>query len=106
MTEQEFQRHCEAVLSDIEARVDTLDLDSERSDRVLRIELPDDSAVIVNGNAALREIWVAARSGGYHFRLVDGIWTDTRDQTPLMRRLASCLDEQAGEHLDFLRPGE
>ena len=106
MTEQEFEGRCEAVLSDVESRIDALDLDSERSDRVLRIELPDDSAVIVNGNGALREIWVAARSGGFHFRFVDGGWIDTRDQTPLMRRLAACLSDQAGHPLDFLRPGE
>lgn len=106
MTEQEFQKRCEAILTDIETRIDDLDFDSERSGLVLRIDLPDTSQIIVNGNSALREIWVAARSGGFHFRLVDGMWLDTRDQTPLMRRLGSCLGDQAGQALEFARPGD
>jgi CyaY protein len=57
--------------------------------------------IVVNRHAAAREIWVAARSGGYHFRL-DALssqaacWRDTRDGVELLERLALCMSEQAG----------
>ena len=64
---------------------------------VLEIELPDGSKIIVNRHSAAREVWVAAKSGGYHFRWDGSAWRDTRDKSELMASLTRILSSQSGE---------
>ena len=106
MTESEFMAVAEAVLDDIESRLEQaadqadVDLECSRSGNVLEIEFIDNgSKIIVNTQAPMQEIWVAARSGGFHFRLKDQQWRDTRDGSELFAALASLASLQAGEPL-------
>lgn len=92
------------MLARIEAALDAspADLDYEiKPGGVIEIEFDDDSKVIVNRHTAAREIWVAARSGGYHFRYDDGRWLGTRDGVELLAALSRCLSEQAGEKIEL-----
>jgi CyaY protein len=43
-----------------------------------------------------REIWVAARSGGFHFKQQAGDWVDTKDGTPLYDKLVALIAAQGG----------
>ena len=102
MTETEFHTAVDAVLANIERAVeacDVLDVDLEAG--ILTIEAPDGTKVIINRQAPNREIWVAARSGGFHFRFVDGEWRDTRSGEELFASLAAIVAAQAGEKLAF-----
>lgn len=102
MTESEFHRAVDAVLVRIESALERhgeLDVDLESG--VLTIECPDHTRVIVNRQAPNREIWVAARSGGFHFAARDGAWRDTRSGTELFASLAAILASQAGANVDF-----
>jgi CyaY protein len=97
MTESDFHRAVEAILARIEASLedeDALDVDVEGG--VLAVTCPDDSRIIVNRQTPNREIWVAARSGGFHFALRDGLWRDTRSGDELFASLARLLAAQAG----------
>jgi CyaY protein len=60
------------------------------------MEFDDDSKIIVNGNTPLREIWVAAKAGGFHYRLHDGRWTDTRSGDELFAALSRLVSQQSG----------
>jgi CyaY protein len=62
---------------------------------VLEIEFPDGSRIIVNRHSAAQEIWVAARSGGYHFRFDGSAWVDTRDKRELLAALSALITEQS-----------
>ncbi|HET7765933.1 MAG TPA: iron donor protein CyaY [Burkholderiales bacterium] len=62
---------------------------------VLEIEFPDRSRIIVNRHSAAQEIWVAARSGGYHFRFDGSAWVDTRDKRELLAALSALIAEQS-----------
>ena len=78
------------------------DLDVEvKPGGVLEIEFADGSKIIVNRHGVAREIWVAARSGGFHFRHDGSAWRDTRDGTELMAKLAAVAGQQAGEPVDL-----
>ena len=106
MTESEFLAVAEAVLDDIESRIeqtaDAADVDVEcsRSGNVLEIEFIDqNSKIIVNTQAPMQEIWVAARSGGFHFRMKDDLWLDTRNGSELFAALSSLASAQAGQSL-------
>ena len=78
------------------------DLDWHLNDGILEIECEDGSKLIVNRHVPYREIWVAARSGGFHFRGEGGAWRDTRGGTELGDALAALLRAQAG--LDIALP--
>jgi len=73
------------------------DLDFEiKPGGVIEIEFDNGSKIIVNRHTAAREIWVAARSGGYHFKPDAGRWVAARDGAELMATLSRCVSEQAG----------
>ncbi|HAY27490.1 MAG TPA: iron donor protein CyaY [Candidatus Accumulibacter phosphatis] len=105
MEEHDFNAHADAVLSQIETALERsgVDLDFERmGDHVLQIEFPDGSRIVVNRHDAAQEIWVAARSGGFHYRWQEGFWRDTRSGSELLRTLSDLISTQAGEPVSLL----
>ena len=108
MTETEFLTLAGRVLDQIEMSIehaaDSADVDIEcsRSGNVMEIEFIDGgSKIIVNTQSAMQEIWVAARAGGFHFRMMDGSWRDTRDGGELFSALSRLASEQAGAQLSL-----
>ena len=107
MTDSEFEALADAALGAVERAVEAVapDVDLERKGSgVLELEFGDGSKMIVNRHAAAREIWVAARSGGFHFRYQDGAWRDTRDGTELFAALSRLVSAQGGNPVR-LAPG-
>ena len=103
MGESEFLAQAEATLDAIEAALDRLndadmtDVECSRSGNVLEIEFIDNgSKIIVNSQAAMQELWVASRSGGYHYRQKDGQWLNTRDGSELFATLSEEVTKQGG----------
>jgi CyaY protein len=97
MTESEFHRAADLVLARIESAVESIDgLDVDLEAGVLTIECPDASRIIVNRQTPNREIWVAARSGGFHFAWREGAWRDTRSGEELFASLARLIELQGG----------
>ncbi len=106
MTETEFLDLAEAVLDHIEAAIEAageaadVDVECSRSGNVLEIEFVDHgSKIIVNTQAPMQEIWVAARSGGFHYRFSDGQWRNTRDGSELYAALSALASAQGGAPL-------
>ncbi len=100
MEEREFNQLADAMLARIEAALEGVEADIDfeiKPGGVIEIEFDDGTKVIVNRHTAAREIWVAARSGGYHFKPEDGRWVAARNGEELMAALSRCLSEQAGE---------
>lgn len=99
MTEEQFLDECDRLLRVIEDGLDAADIDydAERSGVVLTLEFGDRSKIIVNGNTPVKEMWIAARSGGFHFRKVDGRWIDTRSGDEFFAALSRLVSQQSGE---------
>ena len=100
MEETEFDAAAAAALARLERALDACaaEVDYElQPGGVIELEFGDGSKIIVNRHAAAREIWVAARSGGFHFRHEGGRWVDTRSGTELFEALSRLASEQAGE---------
>lgn len=99
MTETEFNELAEATLDAIEAAVEATgaDIEAARSGNVLTLELADRSKVVVNSQAPMQQIWVAARSGGFHYGRQGEQWRDTRDGSELFAALSRILSGQGGE---------
>ena len=96
--ESAFTALTDRVLAAIGTALDTsgCDLDWSENDGVLTIECADGSRVIVNRHLPNRELWVAAKSGGFHFRAERGAWRDTRSGEELGATLVRLLRAQAG----------
>ena len=100
MVDSEFNTLADQTLSRIDAALEacTADIDFElAAGGVLEIEFSDGSKIIVNRHGVAREIWVAARAGGFHFRRDGEVWRDTRDGAELMEKLSRLASQQAGE---------
>jgi len=103
MTESEFLALADETLGAIEAALERaanendLDVECSRSGNVLEIEFVDNgSKIIVNSQAPMQEMWVAARSGGFHYKRIDGQWRNTRDQSEMFASLSKMVAEQGG----------
>lgn len=99
MTETEFEALAGAALgaleSAFEAGAPDVDVQTKGSG-VLEIEFEDGSKMVINRHGAAREIWVAAKSGGFHFRHDGSKWRDTRDGTELFAAVSKLVSQQAG----------
>ena len=106
-----YRREADAVLASVEACVDrwlqddVVDIDSARTGGLLELAFPNGSKLVLNTQPPLRELWLAARSGGFHFRRVGARWLDTRSEREFFEALSACASEQAGIALRFSAPG-
>ncbi len=77
MNETEFNAQVDDLMLAIEDAIDDsgANIDYESSGGVMTLTCENDgSKIIISRQPALREIWVAARSGGYHCAQVDDRW--------------------------------
>ncbi|MES2933539.1 MAG: iron donor protein CyaY [Pseudomonadota bacterium] len=103
MSETEFLALADATLRAIESSAEhaadacDMDLECSRSGNVLEIEfIENGSKIIINSQAPLQEMWVAAKSGGFHYKRVDTQWINTRDGTELFTALSQMVSAQGG----------
>lgn len=105
MTESEFNQQIDQTLATIEERLDDAetDLDYLISGGVLTIKCENASQIIFTRQTPVRQLWLATRSGGYHFDYSpqQQTWLKDDDQTPLKTLFEAAFAEQSGEQLSF-----
>lgn len=102
MTESEYTRLADETLGRIEHALEAVDddLDFELAPGgILEVEFENGSKIIINKQSATQEIWVAAKSGGYHYRWDGAAWRDTRGGEELFAALSRFASEQAGSDI-------
>ena len=110
LTDADYRTLADAVLASVETRIDTwleqdvVDIDARRTGGMLEMSFPNGSVLVLNTQPPLQELWLAARSGGFHYKYVGGAWRDTRDGRELFAALSACASEQAGQPLTFTSP--
>src|ERR1700712_5551387 len=78
LQDTEYQAAAERLLAAIERQCDAwlqqdiVDIDTNRAGSLVELEFPDRSKIVVNKQPPLHEIWLAARNGGFHFKLDGG----------------------------------
>ena len=106
LSDSQFEVLATRALERVEAALEASGIDADfelKEGGVLEIEFGDGSKIIVNRHAAAREIWVAARSGGFHFRWDGSAWRDTREGSELFAALSRLVSAQSGQAVT-LRP--
>lgn len=110
LSDAEFHARAQVVLAAIEAALDrwlqddVIDIDSHRTGGLLELDVPGGGKVVVNTQPPLHELWLAARTGGYHFRLVEGRWIDSREGGEFFAVLSREISAQAGRPLSVAAP--
>lgn len=100
MTETELDQNVSEVIMQIEDALDELDndIDFETSAGILTITLENKSQIIINRQISAMQLWLAAKSGGYHFNYNESKgWLDDRSGETFQEVLNRCLSEQVGE---------
>lgn len=103
---EDFEKSAAAVLEAINDAVEATDLDCDverKGDGVLEITLANGSRIIISRHVPGSEIWVAAKSGGYHFRFDGQSWINTRNGGELFLSISRYLSEQGGKSI-MLQP--
>ena len=109
MTDNEYLDHAEAALRAVEQACDRIndttdaDIDNQRVGGMVTLTFANGSQIIVNLQKPLQEIWMAARSGGFHYRFDAGQWLDTKGQGEFFSQLTRCASEQSALPLTFVR---
>lgn len=99
MTESEFLAQADAAFERIQSALDEqgVDVDCNVNGAVMELEFDDGSKVIVNRHTPNQELWIAARSGGFHFSHRDDQWRNTRDGREFFEHLAELIAQHSGE---------
>jgi CyaY protein len=105
LTEARFHDLVDATQQALEDIFDEsdLDLDLENSAGVLTVKFENGSQLIFSRQEPLRQLWLAARSGGFHFDYDEehARWACDSSDELLSEMLARITLEQAGVELDF-----
>lgn len=99
MNDSEFLARSEAILDHLESQADDwvalydLDIDANRNGNVLNLVFDNDIQVVINSQAPMKEMWVAARTGGFHYRFDGAKWVDTRGGPDMAETLSQICSE-------------
>ncbi len=103
MNETEFHQRVDLELEKIEQLIDEsgADIDYESVGNVMTLEFEDRSQIIINRQEPMQEIWLASRSGGFHFKLVEDQWICSKTGSELIALLKTECEKHAGESIDW-----
>ncbi|NHC10905.1 iron donor protein CyaY [Stutzerimonas degradans] len=105
LSEARYHDLVDAAQEEVEDTFDDsgLDVDLENSGGVLTVRFANGSQLILSRQPALRQLWVAARSGGFHFDYDEDaeLWICDSSEERLGELLARVTQEQGGEALAF-----
>lgn len=107
MTDPEFMSLAESLLRALELSCDRIndesdaDVDNQRVGSMVTLTFPNRSQIIVNLQKPLHEVWMAAKSGGYHYKWSGTKWLDTKGQGEFFAALSTNASQQAGMALLF-----
>ena len=107
MTDTEFLDRAEHLLQAVEASCDRIndaadaDVDNQRTGAMVTLTFENKSQIIINLQKPLHEIWMATKSGGYHYKFDNGQWMDTKGQGEFFANLTRFASEQGGVSLVF-----
>jgi CyaY protein len=107
MTDAEFMDRAETLLKAVEASCDRIndesraDIDNQRTGGMVTLVFSNRSQIVINLQKPLHEIWLAAKSGGYHYKFDSAKWWDSKGQGEFYTNLSRFASDQAGCPLVF-----
>ena len=111
MTDAEFLNLYRQTLTAVEEVVEIaiqdrdIEIDYESGNDMLTIMFKTGTVAIITRQSAIHQLWLAARSGGFHFEYASGTenWICTVNKQSLNDMLQEICLEQGGVKLSFAR---
>ncbi|MBI2380264.1 MAG: iron donor protein CyaY [Gammaproteobacteria bacterium] len=103
LSESEFHSLVDRTLAALEKAIDAsgADIDYDSAGGVLTLEFGNRSKLILSRQPPLRQLWVAARSGGFHYDWDGAAWVHDQGGEALAAMLARFIREQSGETVNI-----
>ena len=107
MNDHEYMDIAERLLLAVEQACDRIndetdaDLDAQRVGGLITVTFANRSQIIVNLQPPLHEVWLAAKSGGYHYKWYGSVWRDTKTGNDFFADLTRDATVQSGLPLVF-----
>jgi CyaY protein len=107
MTDLEFLDHAEILLKAVEASCDRIndqnlaDVDNQRTGGMVTLVFSNKSQIVINLQKPLHEVWLAAKSGGHHYKYDGEKWRDTKSHDEFFTDLSCFASNQGGRPLIF-----
>jgi CyaY protein len=107
LPDADYDARSRATLAAVEATVDQLlqddviDIDANRTGGLLELAFPGGGTIVINTQPPLQELWLAAPSGGFHFKAVERGWIDGREGREFYAVLSEVASALAGKALRF-----
>ncbi|MEZ8633340.1 iron donor protein CyaY [Vibrio lentus] len=104
MNETEFHQLVDIQMQNIEEAIDEseADIDYEVTGNVMTLEFENRSQIIINRQEPMKEIWLASKSGGFHFKLIDDKWTCSKTGMELFEMVKEECVKHADEDIDWV----
>ena len=106
LTTQQYHQLLDDLYTSIEDQLDAseLDVDIDNNGNLLTIELEDDSQLILSRQEPLHQLWLAARSGGYHFNYdqQQNLWLCDNSGDSLQQILSQQLSQHSDSTITLL----
>ena len=107
MTDLEYMDRAEQLLKAVERSCDRInddtdaDVDNQRTGGMVTLVFANRSQIVVNLQKPLHEVWMAAQSGGYHYKFDGAVWRDTKSPGEFFADLSRDASAQSGMSLVF-----
>jgi CyaY protein len=105
LSESEFNTLIDELLLKLEEAIDDcgVDIDYETAGGVMTIIFENGTQVIINRQTPVRQLWLATKTGGFHFDLSsdDGRWYGDVNGREFMEMLNEACSLQSGEKVEL-----
>lgn len=103
MNDTEFNQLADQLLHTIEEMIDDsgADMDYETHGNVMTLELDNRSQIIINKQEPMHEIWLASKTGGYHFSYQGSEWICSRSGKELLALVKEECNKQSDEEIEW-----
>lgn len=103
MNDTEYHQIVDEEFNRLEEAIDEsgVDIDYEVIGNVMNLEFDDRSQIVINKQEPMQEIWLASKSGGFHFSYVDEKWICSKTGSEFFSLVKGECEKHAGEPLDW-----
>ncbi|GAA0474633.1 MULTISPECIES: iron donor protein CyaY [Tatumella] len=105
MNDSEFHQLADQLLLAVEERLDAhegdADIDYETHGSVMTLSFDNGTKIVINRQEPLHQVWLATKTGGYHFSYQSPIWVCDRTGSDFWHLLAEACSLQSGEKFSF-----
>ncbi len=103
MNNTEYHQLVDKEWAKVEQAIDNsgADIDYEIIGNVMNLEFDDRSQIVINKQEPMQQIWLASKSGGFHFSYIDEKWICSKTGREFFVFVKSECDKHCGEAVEW-----